>query len=119
MNEIPKNAQCQSIPQQTQAQAQKVEQVKTEAVQDAKPTASAEVQTKEIKEIPENPADRSAVKVDNLENDIKVFASNPELAKQALDVAELAEKRYEAAGLENPELRALAVGKAFVEEFQK
>ncbi len=117
MNEIPKNAQGQSIPQQTQAQ--KVEQVKTEAVQDAKPTSSAEVQTKEIKEIPENPADRSAVKVDNLENDIKVFASNPELAKQALDVAELAEKRYEAAGLENPELRALAVGKAFVEEFQK
>ena len=97
MNEIPKNSQGQSIPPQTQSQAQ----------------------TKEIKEIPENPADRSAVKVDNLENDIKVFAANPELAKQAMDVAELAEKRFEAAGLENPELRALAVGKAFVEEFQK
>ena len=57
--------------------------------------------------------------MDNLENDIKVFAANPELAKQAMDVAELAEKRFQAAGLENPELRALAVGKAFVEEFQK
>ena len=119
MNEIPKNSQGQSIPQQTQAQAQKVEQVKTEAVQDARTAANAEVQAKEIKEIPENPADRSAVKVDNLEKDIKVFAANPELAKQAMDVAELAEKRFQAAGLENPELRALAVGKAFVEEFQK
>ncbi len=79
MNEIPKNSQGQSIPPQTQSQAQKVEQVKTEAVQDLKPAASSEMQTKEIKEIPENPADRSAVKVDNLENDIKVFAANPEI----------------------------------------
>ena len=51
MNEIPKNSQGQSIPQQTQAQAQKVEQVKTEAVQDARTAANAEVQAKEIKEI--------------------------------------------------------------------
>lgn len=120
MNEISKNAQGPSIPQQAQAQVQKTEQVKVDTVQDNQNSQPADVQTKkEIKEIPENPADRSAVKVDNLENDIKVFAANPELAKRALDVAELAEKRYAEAGVENPELKALAVGKAFVEEFQK
>ena len=119
MNEIPKNAQGPSIPQQAQAQVQKAEQVKTETAQDTQTAQQPEVQTKEIKDIPDNPADRSAVKVDNLENDIKVFAANPELAKQALDVAELAEKKYAEAGVEHPELKALAIGKAFVEEFQK
>ena len=116
MNEIPKNAQGPSIPQQPQVQ--KVEQVKQESVENTASNAP-EVQSKGINEIPENPADRSAVKVDNLENDLKIFASNPELAKQALDIAELAELRYERAGLEDPEMKALAVGKAFVEEFQK
>ena len=57
--------------------------------------------------------------VDNLENDLKIFAANPDLAQKALEVAELAEKRYAAAGVEQPELKALAVGKTFVEEFQK
>ncbi len=117
MNEIPKNPQGSSIPQQPQTS--KIEQVKTEAVQDTTQPSTSEVQTKEIKEIPENPADRSTVKVDNLENDIKVFVSNPELAAKALEIAELAEKRYEDAGVKEPELKALAVGKAFVEEFQK
>ena len=56
---------------------------------------------------------------DNLENDIKVFAQNPELAAKALEVAELAEKKYAAAGMEDASLKALAVSKAFVEEFQK
>lgn len=111
MNEIPKNTP--SIPQQPQ----KVEQAKAETVQEV--TQQPDVETKEITEIPENPADRSAVKVDNLENDIKIFASNPELAAKALEVAELAEKRYSEAGVENPEMKALTVGKAFVEEFQK
>ena len=74
---------------------------------------------KEINEIPENPAARSAVKIDNLENDIKVFVSNPELAAKALEIAELAEKRYADAGIKDPEVKALAVSKAFVEEFQK
>ena len=119
MNEISKNAQGPSIPQQAQAQVQKTEQVKVDAVQDAQAVQHPEVQTKEINEIPENPADRSAVKVDNLENDIKVFAANPELAKQALDIAEFAEKKYAEAGVEHPELKALAISKAFVEEFQK
>ncbi len=117
MNEIPKKPQGSSIPQQPQTQ--KTEQIKPEAVQDTTQPVSAEVQTKEINEIPENPADRSAVKVDNLENDIKVFVSNPELAAKALEVAELAEKKYADAGIKNPELKALAVSKAFVEEFQK
>ena len=116
MNEIPKNAQGPSIPQQAQAQVQKTEQVKTETVQDVQTAQQPEVQAKEIKDIPDNPADRSAVKI---ENDIKIFAANPELAKQALDIAELAEKKYEAAGIEHPELKALAVSRAFVEEFQK
>ena len=109
MNEIPKNAQGPSIPQPTS----KIEQVKPEAVdaQTQKPV--------DIHEIPENPADRSAVKVDNLENDLKIFAANPDLAQKALEVAELAEKRYAAAGVEQPELKALAVAKTFVEEFQK
>ena len=119
MNEIPKNAQGPSIPQQAQAQVQKAEQVKQETVQDVESAQQPEAQAKEIKDIPDNPADRSAVKVDNLENDIKVFAANPELAKQALDIAELAEKKYAQAGIEHPELKALAVSKAFVEEFQK
>ena len=94
MNEIPKNAQGPSIPQQAQAQVQKTEQVKTETVQDVQTAQQPEVQAKEIKDIPDNPADRSAVKIDNLENDIKIFAANPEL-------------------------KALAVSRAFVEEFQK
>ena len=119
MNEISKNAQSPIIPQQTQAQVQKTEQVKPEAAQDVQSSQQTDVQSKEIKEIPDNPANRSAVKVDNLENDIKVFASNPELAKRALEVAELAKKKYAEAGIENPELKALAVSKAFVEEFQK
>lgn len=113
MNEIPKNSP--SIPQQPQ----KIEQVKPEAVQEVEAAAVEAPATKEITEIPENPADRSTVKADNLENDLKVFTSNPELAAKALDVAELAEKRYQEAGVENPELKALNVGKAFVEEFQK
>lgn len=112
MNDIPKNGP--SIPQQTT----KIEQVKPEAV-DTQTQKPMDVQPKEIKEILENPADRSAVKVDNLENDLKIFASNSELAQKALEVAELAEKRYADAGVEQPELKALTVGKAFVEEFQK
>ena len=117
MNEIPKNPQGSQIPQQTATS--KTEQVKTETVQETNQPLTAEVKTKEINEIPENPADRSTVKVDNLENDIKVFASNPELAAKALEVAELAEKKYASAGVKDPELKALAVGKAFVDEFQK
>ena len=112
MNEIPKNSP--SVPQQ-----QKVEPLKAEVIQEPVQQLSVETQTKEIKEIPENPADRSAVKIDSLENDMKIFTSNPELASRALEVAELAQKRYADAGVENPELKALAVGKAFVEEFQK
>ena len=112
MNEIPKNSP--NIPQQPQ----KVEQVKVETAQEPVQQQVAETQTKEIKEIPENPADRTAVKVDNLENDIKLFAANPELAQKALEIAELAEKRYTEAGIENPEVKALAISKAFVEEFQ-
>lgn len=119
MNEIPKNPQTPIVSQQSQAQVQKAEQVKTDATSDVQQPVQQEVQKKEINEIPDNPMDRSTVKVDNLENDIKVFAANPELAKRALDVAELAEKKYAEAGIEQPELKALAVGKAFVEEFQK
>lgn len=112
MNEIPKNTP--SIPQQPQ----RVEQVKSEAVQETAPQVE-ETQTKGITEIPENPADRTVVKADNLENDIKVFTQNPELAEKALEIAELAEKRYADAGIENASLKALAVSKAFVDEFQK
>ena len=115
MTEISKNPL--NIPQSTQTQ--KTEQVKNDVPADVAQPEAADAPKKEIKEIPENPADRSTVKVDNLENDIKVFVSNPELAEKALEIAELAEKRYEDAGLDDPELRALAVGKAFVEEFQK
>lgn len=104
-----------------QQQPAKVEQVKTETVQE--PQAATPVDTtpaKEITEIPENPADRSTVKpADNLEADMKIFTENPELAKKALEVAELAEKRYQEAGIQDAELKALNVGKAFVEEFQK
>ncbi len=119
MTEIPKNPQSPIISQQAQPQVQKTEYIKPEASQDVQQSVQPEAQTKEINEIPDNPVDRSTVKVDNLENDIKVFAANPELAKRALDVAELAEKKYAEAGVEQPELKALAVGKAFVEEFQK
>ncbi len=115
MTEIPKNPTT-SIPQQPQ----KVEQIKPEVTEEqVQDVAATDVQAKEITEIQENPADRSAVKVDNLENDIKVFTSNPELAKKALEVAELAEKRYKEDGMEDAELKALNVGKAFIEEFQK
>lgn len=113
MNEIPKNSP--SIPQQPQ----KIEQVKTDKVQEVETTPVEAPAAKEINEIPENPADRSTVKADNLENDLKVFTSNPELAEKALEVSEIAAKRYKDAGVENPELKALNVGKAFIEEFQK
>ena len=104
-----------SIPQQPQ----KIEQVKTDVVPEPQ-TVPVEAQVKEINEIPENPADRSTVKpADNLEADMKVFTENPELAKKALEVTELAEKRYTEAGVKDAELKALNVGKAFVEEFQK
>lgn len=105
-----------SIPQQP-----KIEQVKQEIVQEPQTAQIADdTQAKEIKEIPENPADRSTVKpADNLEADIKLFTENPELAQKALDIAELAEKRYQEAGVQDAELKALNVGKAFVEEFQK
>lgn len=112
MTEISKNTP--NIPQQPQ----KIEQVKQEPVQEVA-QQPAEVPTKEITEIPENPADRSAVKIDNIENDLKVFASNPELTEKAMAIAELAEKKYADAGVKDPELKALAVSKAFVEEFQK
>jgi len=112
MNEIPKNTP--SIPQQPQ----KIEQVKPETVQETAPQTE-EAKAKEITEIPENPANRAGIKADNLENDIKVFAQNPELAQKALEVAELAEKKYTDAGVEDASLKALAVSKAFVDEFQK
>ena len=114
MTEIQKNTP--SIPQQPQ----RVEQVKAETVQESLAVPEIDVQTKEINEIPENPADRSTVKpADNLENDLKIYTSNPELAKKALEISELAEKNYSAAGIQDAELKALNVGKAFVEEFQK
>ena len=113
MNEIPKNTPA--VPQQ----AQKIEQVKLDTVQETNVPQGEVVQAKEINEIPENPADRSVIKADYLENDIKVFAQNPELAAKALEVAELAEKKYADAGVEDASLRALAVAKAFTDEFQK
>lgn len=112
MNEIPKNTP--SIPQQPQ----KIEQVKPDSIQGI-PVPAQEVQTKEINEILENPVGRAGVKADNLENDLKLFVQNPELARKALEVAELAEQKYESAGVKDAELKALAVGRAFVEEFQK
>lgn len=113
MTEISKNTP--NIPQQPQ----KVEQVKTEAIQPEVMQSTETSLAKEITEIPDNPANRSTVKIDNIENDIKVFTSNPELAQKAMEIAELAEKKYTDAGIENPELKALAVSKAFIEEFQK
>ena len=113
MTEISKNTP--NIPQQPQ----KVEQVKIETTQPEVAQTGETPVTKEITEIPDNPANRSTVKIDNIENDIKIFTSNPELAQKAMEIAELAEKKYTDAGVENPELKALAVSKAFVEEFQK
>lgn len=115
MNEIPKTP----IPQQTQ-QPQKIEQVKPEANQEQPvEVPAAQTTVKEINEIPDNPADRSGVKVDNIENDIKTFVSDPDLASKAMEIAELAENRYKDAGVENPQAKALNVAQAFVEEFQK
>lgn len=113
MNEIPKTP----IPQQTQ-QPQKIEQVKPEQEQPVE-VPVAQTPVKEINEIPDNPADRSGVKVDNLENDVKTFVNDPDLAGKALEVAELAEKRYQEAGVENAQAKATLVAQAFVEEFQK
>lgn len=109
-NEIPKNTL--NVP------SAKVEQpVKPE--QEAVKPQTAETPAKEIKEIPDNPANRAAVKADNLENDIKIFTANPDLVEKACLVADFAKKKYEEAGLENPEAKALAVSRTFVEEFQK
>ena len=115
MNEIPKNT-----PPSVAQQPSRVEQVKPEVSQEVQaPVSDVSQQTKEINEIPENPADRTTVKADNFENDLRIFSENPELAQKALEVAQLAEERYAAAGVEQPELKALNVGKAFIEEFQK
>jgi len=113
MNEIQKNSP--SIPQQPQ----KIEQVKAEPVQEVNAVPETVDAGREITEIPENPADRSTVKADNLENDIKIYTSNPELAKVSMEITDLAAKKYSQAGVKDPELKALNVGKAFVEEFQK
>ena len=104
-------------PQQT-VKTELVKSAETVAEQEIAPTEQAQVT--EINEIPDNPADRSTVKpADNIENDIRIFSENEDLAKQALEISELAEKRYTEAGIQDAELKALAVGKAFVDEFQK
>ena len=115
MTEIPKNPTT-NIPQQPQ----KIEQVKpAEQAEEIKEPVDVDPQTKEITEITENPADRSSVKVYNIENDLKIYTSNPELVEKALEVAHLAEQRYASAGVSEAELKALNVGKAFIDEFQK
>lgn len=109
-NEIPKNTlNIASSVQKSEALVPKSDSVP--AVEPAK--------TKEINEIPENPADRASIKADNLENDIKTFVSNPELIDKALAITELAAKNYADAGIKDAELKALAVGKAFADEFQR
>jgi hypothetical protein len=113
MNEIPKNTP--NIPQQSQ----KIELVRNDAVQEIAPQPAETQQAKEITEIPENPANRAGIRADNLENDIKAFVQNPELAQKALEIGELAEKKYADAGMDDASLRALAVSRAFVDEFQK
>lgn len=100
-------------------QPQQIEQVKPEAPVEAQvPVAQETPQTKEINEIPDNPADRSVVKADTLENDLKTFVDNPELAQKAMEIGELAAQRYTEAGVENPQEKALQVAQAFVQEFK-
>ena len=118
MNEIPKNAPT-GIPSQPQ-QSPKIDAVAHEAVSEqVSETTQDQVPFKGINEIPDNPADRSRVKADNLESDLRVFSNNPVLVQKALAVSDAAEKRYSNSGVADPAFKGLAVGKAFVDEFQK
>jgi hypothetical protein len=100
-------------------QPQQIEQVKTEVPQEVQAPVAETVQPeKEIKEIPDNPADRSVVKPDNLETDLQVLNDNPKLVQAAIEVGDLAAKKYAEAGVENPEEEAARVADAFVKEFK-
>ena len=52
-------------------------------------------------------------------DELLALSKDKNLAQKALEIADAAEKRYVEAGVADPELKALNVGKAFVEEFQK
>ena len=55
----------------------------------------------------------------NIEDDLKQFVQNPQLCKQAMEVGDLAQKKYEAKGDAEAPLKALNVSKAFTDEFAK
>lgn len=100
-------------------QPQQIEQVKTEVPQEVQAPVAETVQPeKEIKEIPDNPADRSVVKPDNLETDLQTLTDNPQLVEAAMAVGDLAAKKYTEAGAQNPEEMGTQVAVAFVKEFK-
>lgn len=114
MNEIQKTTP--GVGQQTSPQ---IEPVKTEVPQEVQaPVAETAPQEKEIKEIPDNVADRSVVKPDNLETDLQTLTDNPQLVEAAMAVGDLAAKKYAEAGAQNPEEMGTQVAVAFVKEFK-
>ena len=115
MNEIQKTTP--GVGQQTSPQ---IEPVKQDAPQEVQAPVAETVQPeKEIKQIPDNVADRSVVKSDNIEGDVKKFVNNPKLAEAAMAVGELAANKYAEVGVENPDERGAQVAAAFMEEFGK
>ncbi len=104
-------------------QVPQVKKAETPAVQQE---LNADKQTKEIKDLANNPAEslgRSQVAPsDNLEQDLKLFtenANNPEKLKKVNDAIEKATKFYDiTAGIVGEE-KALSLMKAYADEFVK
>ena len=115
MNEIQKTTP--GVGQQTSPQIEPVKQETSKEVQT--PVAETTPPQKEINEIPDDPANRSVVKTDNLEADVDRVVKDPKLAEAAMAVGELAAKSYAEAGVKNPEEKGAQVAAAFMDEFGK
>lgn len=79
-----------------------------------------EMTQKDLGNVPAAAIGQSQVQVippDSLEEDLKTFAANPELVKKSLAVGEKAEENFKKLGIEEANLKALNVEKAFIEEF--
>ena len=79
-----------------------------------------EMTQKDLGNVPAAAVGLSQVQVippDSLEEDLKTFAANSELVRKSLAVGEKAEENFKTRGIEEANLKALNVEKAFIEEF--
>ena len=79
-----------------------------------------EMTQKDLGNVPAAAIGQSQVQVippDSLGEDLKTFAANPELVRKSLAVGEKAEENFKKRGVEEANLKALNVEKAFTDEF--